>query len=109
VISTQHFQTSKWIAKTLCNLFPVSNAASSKIRTLEVGAINTQLLDHPRLDVRAIDINSQNPRIEECNFFSIEPKSNYDAVVCSMVRARSLIINMPLSCLRVLLGCKFCD
>jgi 25S rRNA (adenine2142-N1)-methyltransferase len=83
VISTQFFKTSKWAAKTLLNIFP---DVAGKIRTLEVGAINTQLLDHQKLDVRAIDINSQNARIEECDFFSLVPNFDYDAVVCSMVR-----------------------
>jgi hypothetical protein len=30
-----------------------------RLKTLEVGAINTQLQKYPGLDVRAIDINSQ--------------------------------------------------
>ena len=82
-------------------------------RVLEVGAINTELLDAAeelkgatagndtstqqkqqekkfRLDVRAIDINSMDPRIEEHDFLDLPyPNSDinqrYDAIVCSMV------------------------
>ena len=60
-------------------------------RTMEVGAINTELLDasnnrHNNLDVRAIDINSMDPRIEENDFLMIPvPETLYDVIVCSMV------------------------
>lgn len=46
----------------------------------QVGAINTRLLDVPWLDVRAIDLKSQHPRIEERDFFSLEPAGEYDVV-----------------------------
>lgn len=58
---------------------------SSQLRVLEVGAINTQLQQCRWLDVRAIDVNSQHPSIEECDFFNITPVAEFDAVVCSMV------------------------
>ena len=83
VISTQYFKTSKWILKMIGKLTP---ATDHKLSTLEVGAINTQLLESPRLKVRAIDINSQHPQIEVCDFFDIIPSRNFDVVVCSMVR-----------------------
>ncbi|KAL7578422.1 hypothetical protein ACA910_012817 [Epithemia clementina (nom. ined.)] len=61
-------------------------------RILEVGAINTELLDaaeKPRnnLNVRALDLHSMNPnRIEENDFLKIPVPANlYDVVVCSMV------------------------
>lgn len=46
----------------------------------QVGAINTRLLDVPWLDVRAIDLKSQHPRIEERDFFSLKPAGEYDVV-----------------------------
>lgn len=46
----------------------------------KVGAINTRLLDVPWLDVRAIDLKSQHPRIEERDFFSLKPSGEYDVV-----------------------------
>jgi len=54
---------------------------------LEVGAINTQLLDCKSLDVRALDLNSRNPRIEQTNFLDCNctAAQKYDAIVCSMV------------------------
>lgn len=56
-----------------------------KLNVLEVGAINIQLQQYHWLDVRSIDLNSQHPLIEECDFFDIIPSSFYDVVVCSMV------------------------
>ena len=68
-------------------------------RLLEVGAINTELLDAAqpsnnrskhRLHVRAIDIHSMHPeRIEEADFLTMPLPAGdnefYDVVVCSMV------------------------
>ena len=62
-----------------------SKRSQPALRLLEVGAVNTQFLSVPWLDVRAIDIKSQHPRIEQIDFFSMEPESSYDAVVLSMV------------------------
>ena len=56
-----------------------------KLKTLEIGAINAQLSNSPHLQVRAIDINSRLPCVEECNFFDVPPKQEYEVVVCSMV------------------------
>ncbi|CAM9214442.1 unnamed protein product [Phaeothamnion confervicola] len=55
------------------------------LRVLEVGAINTKLLDVPWLSVRAVDLKSQHPRIEEYDFFDLKPAAEFDAVVSSMV------------------------
>ena len=57
----------------------------SPLRVLEIGAVNTQLLSVPWLDVRAIDIKSQHPRIEQVDFFDVPPKGDKDVVVCAMV------------------------
>lgn len=48
--------------------------------TPQVGAINTRLLDVPWLNVKAIDLKSQHPRIEELDFFSLKPSKEYDVV-----------------------------
>ena len=63
---------------------------SSKLKVLEVGAINIQLQQCRWLDVRAIDVNSQHPSIEECDFFDVTPIAEFDAVVCSMVGFTSI-------------------
>ncbi len=80
------------------------------VRLLEVGAINRELLDAStktrkrkidktnetaeervyRLDVRAIDLRSSQPGIEEADFLQMplvdaDPNQRYDAIVCSMV------------------------
>lgn len=97
VISTQHFNTSKWILKTYNQLIlekkvtvrtyvsDATNDKRSKPKVLEVGAINTYLAKQSSLDIRCIDINSQHPLIEERDFFTVLPEQLYDAVVCSMV------------------------
>ena len=83
IISTQHFKTSKWVASTLEKL--QKHHKTNKLNVLEVGAINIQLQQYNWMNVRAIDLNSQNPQIEECDFFTVEPLRQYDVVVCSMV------------------------
>lgn len=83
IISTQHFKTSKWVASTLEKLG--RHDKSTKLHVLEVGAINVQLQQYNWMDVRAIDLNSQHPQIEEQDFFGVVPQQQYDVVVCSMV------------------------
>lgn len=83
VVSTQHFKTSKWVLQALRRLGKLPS--DNKLKTLEVGAINDQLYQSQSLDVRAIDVNSQLPCIEECDFFNVLPEFQYDVVVCSMV------------------------
>ncbi|GMH57751.1 hypothetical protein TL16_g02458, partial [Triparma laevis f. inornata] len=96
-LNTSIFSTSKWVWGKLSLTGKAFgrkvNASKPKERTpskvLEIGAINTQLLDFTAkglCETRAIDINSQSPRIEEANFLSadFEPGAQ-DAIVCSMV------------------------
>ncbi|KAL1520544.1 hypothetical protein AB1Y20_022120 [Prymnesium parvum] len=92
-LNTALHSTSRWVIHSLraCGLLP----ASPPPRLLEVGAVNTQLLEHEGLAVRAIDLHSSHPRIEQCDFFalphggewdaSLGRSVSYDAVVCSMV------------------------
>lgn len=84
IVNTQHFKTSKWVAGTLTKV-GLQPKAPAKLNVLEVGAINTQLQQYNWMNVRAIDLNSQHPLIEECDFFAVEPEGKYDVVVCSMV------------------------
>ena len=55
------------------------------INVLEIGAVNTQLLSCPWLNVRAIDLASRHPKIEQADFFVIKPKASYSCVVNAMV------------------------
>lgn len=66
-------------------------------RLLEIGAINTQLLSTPWLEVRSVDLRAparaaavgpQRRKIEAIDFFDVErlpQRGEFDAVVCSMV------------------------
>lgn len=93
-LNTALNSTSRWVVQALRQrgLLP---QREGRLRVLEVGAINTQLLDEPQLKTRAIDLHSINSRIEQCDFLSlphggeVDPTSGasrpYDAVVCSMV------------------------
>lgn len=71
VLSTQHFNTSKWVLGVLINTG--RRPRGEKLRVLEVGAINTYLTDIDWLDVYAIDLHSQHPKIHTRDFFDIEP------------------------------------
>ena len=115
-LNTSLFSTSKWVIGLMGSWgwlegIKVDGDDSRRdVRTLEIGAINTQLLDAAkktrlrrssgesegdvaakavrvyRLNVRAIDIRSTDPRIEQSDFFALPtPKVAYDAIVCSMV------------------------
>jgi hypothetical protein len=69
---------------------------------LQVGAVNTQLLSMPWLAVRAIDLRSTHPRIEQRDFFELTPAAEYGAVVCSMARCCCFLCAHV--CVRVLRG-----
>jgi len=109
IVSTQRFNTSRWVVSTLQKLGKIkdgskvsssssfsssissstttttNSATSRRLKTLEVGAISIQLQACSFLDVKAIDLNSQHPRIEQMDFFDLLPNQAYDVVVCSMV------------------------
>mmetsp|Transcript_7578 Transcript_7578/g.19505 ORF Transcript_7578/g.19505 Transcript_7578/m.19505 type:complete len:271 (+) Transcript_7578:96-908(+) len=77
--------TSKWVFSELTRLGYRPGRGEPPLKVLEVGAVNTQILSVPWLQVRAIDINSCHPRIEQIDFFNLAPAGVYFAVVCSMV------------------------
>eukprot|EP00934_Nitzschia_sp_Nitz4_P003277 Nitzschia sp. Nitz4//scaffold4_size323378//247385//248365//NITZ4_000697-RA/size323378-processed-gene-0.221-mRNA-1//-1//CDS//3329553510//3267//frame0 len=120
-LSTSYHSTSKWVLGYLTRLGwlygvkeesiasepSTSNSHQKqerrKTRVLEVGAINTELLEaaaastgkgperaRHRLDVRAIDLNAIDERIEQADFLALPLVSEdlnlrYDVIVCSMV------------------------
>ena len=57
--------TSRWVKRALAAL---QKKGSGAPRILEIGAVNTQLLDAPGLEVRAIDLHASHPRIEQRDF-----------------------------------------
>ena len=93
-LNTALNSTSRWVARALREAFGCGGGRPP-IRVLEIGAVNTQLLDTQGFEVRAIDLHALNPRIEQCDFFSLSLGGKfdvergvavpYDAVVCSMV------------------------
>lgn len=121
-LSTSFHSTSKWVLGHLAQLgwlYGIRSATTTddasagvqeskkqrrSTRILEVGAINTELLDAAeessitdgeskkkyRLDVRAIDLHSMEKRIEEADFLTLpfcsdDIQQRYDVIVCSMV------------------------
>ena len=92
-LNTALNKTSAWVVQVLRQRKLLKRDA--RLRVLEVGAINTQLLEEPELATRAIDLHAINSRIEQCDFFSLHYGGEldaatgtsipYDAVVCSMV------------------------
>ena len=130
-LSTSFFSTSKWVIRTLSSFqwlhqgIPVHNdctppkdsstpTTTRNIKLLEIGAINTELLDAAaktkkfqtkkkqadeenhvendwiekplyKLNVRAIDLRSSQDGIEEMDFLQMPIDGSYDVIVCSMV------------------------
>lgn len=98
-LSTLYHSTSKWVLGVLANkgwLYGIATCPEKdtrrKTRLLEVGAINTELLNATSdlLYVRAIDLHSMHKGIEEVDFLTLppchkDPSQRYDVVVCSMV------------------------
>lgn len=85
ILSTSFHRTSKWVFQLLTRFGLRPKAKQPPLPVLEVGAINTQLLSCPWLNVRAIDLNSRHVRIEQCDFFSLKPAGEFEIVVSSMV------------------------
>jgi len=78
--------TSRWVFRILDKELKLRPTKSSvRLKTLEVGAINCQILSCPWLDVTAIDLNSSHPRILQRDFFDIEPIKEFEVLVCAMV------------------------
>lgn len=136
-ISTSFFSTSKWVIGSLASngwLYGVrtSPPKASKgtrqrrtTRLLEIGAINTELLDAAQatsaepvsgdgsarkkynISVRAIDLHAMHNKIEEMDFLRMDaPSEPYDVIVCSMVlncvttpSDRGRMINKIFACL----------
>ena len=88
IVSTAHHRTSRWVFQELERLQRRPRKGCAALKALEVGAINTQLVDGaPWLDVDAIDIASRPPRIRAIDFFELDlvTPPMYDVLVLSMV------------------------
>ena len=84
-VSTRHNRTVKYVCSVLTSLNLRPKKGEAKLDVLEIGAINTHLLDVTFLKTTAIDLNSCNHRIKQIDFFDLEPIGTYDVIVSSMV------------------------
>ena len=84
-ISTRHNRTVKYVCSILTKLNLRPKKKEPKLKVLEIGAINTHLLDVAFMDTMAIDLNSCNHRIKQIDFLKLKPRKEYDVVVSSMV------------------------
>jgi len=87
-LTTSRHRTAKWTFSVLTRLGRRPGRGERALRTLEVGAINTDLMSAKFLDVRAIDVRSRHPKIEQIDFFDLPVErlaGAYDVVHSSMV------------------------
>ena len=85
-LTTSRHRTAKWTFSVLTRLGRRPGRGERALRTLEVGAINTDLMSAKFLDVRAIDVRSRHPKIEQIDFFDLPvARGAYDVVHSSMV------------------------
>lgn len=86
LLTDLHKTSSKFVFRCVTKLGLRPKANGKKLDTLEIGAVNAQLLSSSFLRVRAIDIQSRIPGVEELDFFVLDPaQERYDVVVCAMV------------------------
>ena len=85
-LTTSRHRTAKYVFALLTRHGLRPGRGEPPLPLLEVGAVNTQLLSVPWLAVRAIDLRSTHPRIEQRDFFTLSPAAEFGAVVCSMAR-----------------------
>ncbi|KAJ8599479.1 hypothetical protein CTAYLR_010491 [Chrysophaeum taylorii] len=75
-LSTSMYSTSRWVLRMVRKL-------DAGRRLLEVGAVNTQLVESKLVETRAIDLRASHPKIERLDFFDVRGK--FEIVVCSLV------------------------
>ncbi len=111
LLTQQHSGSSHWVFRQVTALGLRPSRGEAPLRTLEVGAINTQLLSCPFLDVTAIDLKSRHPRVVERDFFDLPcpPERLFDVISNAMVincvptaldRGEMLVSSMCVLCLR---------
>ncbi|OQR96217.1 hypothetical protein ACHHYP_16580 [Achlya hypogyna] len=85
ILSTSFHRTSKWVFSLLTKFDLRPKKKQPPLEVLEVGAINTQLLVCPWLNVDAIDLIARHPKIRQLDFFDLPFTKTFDVVVSSMV------------------------
>mmetsp|Transcript_22359 Transcript_22359/g.63588 ORF Transcript_22359/g.63588 Transcript_22359/m.63588 type:complete len:402 (-) Transcript_22359:33-1238(-) len=71
LLTGQNSSSAKWVFRNVTELGLRPKSGEPRLRTLEIGAINTQILSCHFLDVRAIDLTSRFPKVEELDFFDL--------------------------------------
>ena len=85
-LTTARHRTAKWTFSVLTRRNRRPKRGERALKTLEVGAINTDLMSAKFLDVRAIDVKSRHPKIEQLDFFDMPVEAeSYDVIHSSMV------------------------
>lgn len=89
-LATKNFRSSRFVFKKLVGYGMQPRRGEPKLKVLEIGAVNAQLVVCPWMAVRAIDITSRDPKhIEEKDFFDIPVldavAGEYDVLVNAMV------------------------
>ncbi|KAH9092965.1 hypothetical protein Ae201684P_008631 [Aphanomyces euteiches] len=85
ILSTSLHKTSRWVFQLLTKFNLRPGKKMPPLEVLEVGAINTQLVVCPWLNVLAIDLISRNHNIQQIDFFDLDLSKRFDVVVSSMV------------------------
>ncbi|KAF0692957.1 Aste57867_16003 [Aphanomyces stellatus] len=85
ILSTSLHKTSRWVFQLLTKFELRPGKKMPPLDVLEVGAINTQLVVCPWLNVLAIDLISRNPKIQQIDFFDLDLSKRFTVVVSSMV------------------------
>ena len=89
---------SRWVLRALRTPSATSTKLGSPPRVLEIGAVNTQLLDADGLSVRAIDLHTIEPRIEQCDFLTLAHGGTFDATSGRVQLYDSVVCSMVLNC-----------
>jgi len=84
LLTSLNKSSSKWVFQNITLQKRRPKKGELPLKVLEIGAINTQLLSCPWLDVLAIDIESRNPKIKTMDFFDL-PIEPYDVICNAMV------------------------
>jgi hypothetical protein len=88
-LSTRTFRSSRWIFKTLTRFGTAPSKGELPLRVLEIGAVNAQLAVCPWLRVRAIDIRSSDPAVEQKDFFNVPVGSGPTGTLADVLPAKA--------------------
>uniref|UniRef100_A0A7S2WJ27 Uncharacterized protein n=1 Tax=Mucochytrium quahogii TaxID=96639 RepID=A0A7S2WJ27_9STRA len=87
LLTSLNKSSSKWLFQNITKLDLRPKRGEPKLKTLEVGAINTQIVSCPWLDCTAIDLKSRHPQVKEMDFFDLPCpiEKEYDVICNAMV------------------------